>query len=225
SSVVLFGIAALSGGAHGSVDLSLDDGTIEPAGAAWLTATFSDAPDGVWLNLDAAGLSGNAFVSKWYFHLDPAIDPNDLTFDLPGTPGDPTVSAGMDAFQAAGEGFFDLLVSFPQANAERFGPGASIGILIHHPDRGFSASSFLGSSEPGSEGGTFDSVAHVQGGNQGGWFEVSPTVQVSGASSSPSLNAAIEAPEPASLAAWALLTGVASVVVFSRRRLRKPTGR
>ena len=144
----------------------------------WLTATFDDddTPGSVQLTLDTTGLTGGEFVGEWYFNLDPALDPDALSFTKVasvGTFDDPTLSTGVDSFLADGTGGrHDILLDFGNGPAsKRFGVGESVTYDIT------GISSLMATSfDTGSAGAGLPSAAHVQGidpdGENSGWVTV-----------------------------------------------------
>lgn len=158
-------------------------GGMPPAGPTpWLIATFDDGgtPGSVELTLETTNLvaGSHEFVRGWYFNLDPALDPNDLSLtglSKTGSFSDPVISTGTDAFKADGDGYFDILFAFATAPpAERFGAGDGLSITILGP--GIMADSFSYLSAPGGGHGPFPTAAHVQGisdeGEYSGWITI-----------------------------------------------------
>lgn len=108
-------------------------GAVPPDGPTpYATAVFDDGgtPGSVTLTMSVAGSVGEADVTAMYFNLDPALDPNSLNFSRTGGTG-PTdantdIFTGVDAFQADGDGQYDILFDFPPPpgmNAARFNAG------------------------------------------------------------------------------------------------------
>jgi hypothetical protein len=153
-------------------------GATAPSGSApWIRATFDDGGSAgtVTLVLESLSLIDPEFVSEWSFNLDPSLDPNALSFSAPtktGTFADPTVALGVDAFQAAGDGRYDIQVNFANAPpGDRFGAGDSVSYTITGISS-LTASSFDYVAAPGGGLGPFRTAAHVQatgGGEQSGW--------------------------------------------------------
>jgi hypothetical protein len=189
----------------------------------WLTATFLSGadclacdPGEVRLTLDASGLTGVEFASNVYFNFDPLINP--INVGVQGVDisdvSSVTVSFGTDAFHADGDGFYDLLLSFPPPPgdfASKFTSGESI-ILDFSCSvcSTFDASSFLFLSlpGPGESPGPFYAAAHVQGigpdGSLSGWVAGDPPPPT-------------RTPEPAS--GFMLATGL-GLIAFRRRSRR-----
>jgi hypothetical protein len=163
-----------------SYDLSIEfSGATPPAGTApWLRATFDDGggSGSVTMTLTALNLTGGEFVRFWDFNLDPALSPASLSFSAPSKTGtfvDPVIATGVNAFQADGDGLYDIRVEFDNAPpADRFGVGDSVQYTITGIPT-LTASSFDFLSAPAGGHGPFPTAAHVQGigvdGNFSGW--------------------------------------------------------
>lgn len=131
----------------------------------WLTASFEDVGvNQVSLTLTATNLTGNEFISGWYFNFDPSANVNDLTFTrtTPAPPSlvDTAVILGTDAFTAAGNLNFDIFVDLPTSNTERFMAGQTLAFLITSVDP-LNAGMFNFSSTNGDLSAI--TVAHIQG--------------------------------------------------------------
>jgi hypothetical protein len=109
------------------LDYKFSDTGSAPSGSPpppWLTATFNDGvvSGSVQLTPVATNLVQDEFVSDWYLNLDPAHGPIllDITYAL-GGPEASNISTEVNAFEADGDGFFDILFEFPTA-LDTFGP-------------------------------------------------------------------------------------------------------
>jgi hypothetical protein len=227
--VVMLSVAvsgmAMSPISRGAIIMELDDefsGGTNPAGPTpWLTAIFQDFGAGtVRLTMDAAGLTGTEFVSEWSFNLNPALVPTSLVFtpvDISDV-GSPTINLGVDAFQADGDGNFDIQLDFPTSGsgggAMRFTSGESVVYDITYGGVGtFNESSFNFVSAPGGGNGSFHTAAHVQGigasGSFSGWIgnESPPRVETG---SDP-------VPESATFVIWSMLIAITGLVTSRRR--------
>lgn len=164
-------------------DMSVEfSGATPPAGAApWIRATFDDGggSGSVVLTMESLNLVGTEFVRSWYFNLNPLLDLNALVFSAPtkvGTFEDPTITRGVDAFQADGDGLYDLLFAFDNAPpSDRFGVGDAVSYTITGIPT-LTANSFNFMSTPAGGHGPFPTAAHVQGigagGDDSGWVTV-----------------------------------------------------
>ena len=155
----------------------------------WVTAVFDDSfggPNTVRLTMSATNLLGNGggaeFINEMSFNFDPALDPTQLSITLVSAVGigNTVVSTGVDAFQADGDGFFDIMFDFPQSNSRsgRFTNGevAVYDITYTGP---IDASSFNFFSVMGGGQGTFLAAAHINnatgpGSGGSGWIGVVP---------------------------------------------------
>lgn len=150
----------------------------EPKGPSpWLTATFDDEGSAgmVILTLVASGLTGTEFVTEWDFNLNPSLDPNQLSF-VPNPGSANSISTGVNAFKADGDGRYDIQFLFPTNGSDRFGAGDVAIFKISLTD--ITANSFNFLSFPDGGHGPFLSAAHVQGigddGKDSGWVAPVP---------------------------------------------------
>jgi hypothetical protein len=184
------------------------EGTVPPA---WLTVTIDDGADYtdgiVTLTLAATNLTGSENVKEWYLNLDPSFDPENLAFAKVGKTGafdDATISKGMDAYRAAGDGLYDIQFAFTHSgNASKtFGAGVpmeSIQYTVELSSDGMlTAASFDFLSAPAGGHEPHLTAAHVQSigaGEDSGW---------------------ITAPEPATLGILAM--GMVFSLLAARRK-------
>ncbi len=176
-------IAGLSVSVHGAVisfDYNIEfSGATPPAGSApWLRVTFDDGGGSGSVNMkfEALNLVGTEFVRFSYFNLNPALNPNSLVFSAPTKTGvftDPVISTGVNAFQADGDGLFDIQVQFDQSPpANRFDASDAVEYTITGIPT-LTANSFDFFSAPAGGNGPFPVAAHVQGigpsGANSGW--------------------------------------------------------
>jgi hypothetical protein len=186
-------------------------GGIAPAGTApWIAATFDDhdTTGSITLTLIATNLIGTESVVKWDLNLDPALDPVSLNFSAPtkiGNFDNPTISTGINSFNAGGGGNYDIQFAFtPGGNTTRtFSGGDSVSYEITLP--GITANSFNFLSDPTGGHGPYLMAAHVQntpnGGGYSGWIAPGATSSV---------------PEPSSL--FLLGMGTAGLLLYIRRQ-------
>ena len=109
---------------------------------------------------------------------------------------------GSNAFQADGDGIYDILIDFSTAAANRLTPGEAIVFDLTSTTIGFTSDSFLVFSVPGGGNGPFRVAAHIQGLPGGGSDWVSES----------------EVPEPASL--LLLGSGIATLAAGLRKRFK-----
>jgi hypothetical protein len=192
-----------------NLNFEFSNGTPPAGGTPWVTITIDDAADavganGVRVTVSNVGLVGTEFVSEVSLNLDPALDPTDLIYTAVDTSAVASVgfNTGVDAFQADGDGKFDILIDLPPPPggvAARFTAGETIEFDL---DLGapLTAADFDFDSAPGGGQGTFKAAAHVQGigeeGNDSGW--IGPV------------------PEPS--AAWLLALGLGGLLASRGRR-------
>ena len=146
-------------------------GAVPPEGdLPWLIATFDDhgTTGSVDVTLEATNLTDAEFTFEWVLNLNPALDPTLLVFsEEPKTKigefTDPTISTGIDTFQADGDGFFDIQFMFSSADGgdKRFGAGEAVEYTIEGPD--LTAYSFAFLSEQGGGQGSYLMGAHIGG--------------------------------------------------------------
>jgi hypothetical protein len=197
-------------------DYSASFGQTPPDGPIpYGTAVFDDSigPNKVELTVSVAGSVGGADVTELYFNLDPALDPTALSISKTGGDGpEPNgISLGVDAYQAGGDGIYDILIDLPPPpgyNAARFSAGETLVFEISGIV-GLVASDFnLVSAPSPSEGGAgpFFSVMRFQStgssANDSDWVGV----EVVGA----------EAPEPSTLAL--ILLGLCGLLAGRSRK-------
>jgi hypothetical protein len=156
-----------------------------PAGPPpWLTATFTDtAFDTVHVTLSASGLTGSENVSEWDFNVtDSFVGTLNFTNETKGGTFDsPTILQGLDAFQADGDGKYDLSFVFTTGGVASsvFGPGETLEYDSTNAGLGLTASDFnLLSADAGGHG-PFFTAAHVQnttgaGTGDSGWIAAIP---------------------------------------------------
>ena len=157
-------------------------GASPPSGSLFATFdTDGAAPGNVLLTMDASALSNNGMekVFGWYFNFDPEKNPTDLTFELasgPDTQGDSGfVGTGINAFQADGDGRYDILFDFD--NSGGFPEGA-VSVWEISYTSALSAADFDFLSLPAGGHGPFTTAAHVGGigpsGGESGWIAPNP---------------------------------------------------
>lgn len=174
--VAAMAVAAFAAGPAASAVLTFEldtefSGGVPPAGPTpWLTATFDDAADaiganGVRLTMSTSGLTAAEFVDVWLFNFNPALDPTLLSFTTIGAPTAVLtgISTGVDAFQADGDGRYDILFDWQNGPpSDRFNAGQTFVVDIAYTSA-IDVSDFDFLSAPGGGHGPFTTAAHVQG--------------------------------------------------------------
>ena len=171
-------LMVLAGGARGAI---ISFGLVEEYSGAtppeatvpppWLTVTLDDGADDtdgiVTLILAATNLTGSEKVNEWCLNLDPVFDPTNLVFTNPVKTGafdNPTISTGTDAYQADGDGLFDIEFAFDHTGnaSNNFGAGESIQYTVTLSSGGtLKASSFDCLSKDAGGHGPYLTAAHV----------------------------------------------------------------
>lgn len=137
----------------------------------WVTATFDDSFGGantVRLTMSAPNLtggSGGENIAGLYFNFDPALDPTLLAFSVvDNTDSVPnSISTGVNAFMADGDGKFDILFDFPPPpgnGASRFTQGETVIYDLTYIAP-ITASSFAFDSVEGGGNGSYGAAAHI----------------------------------------------------------------
>lgn len=132
----------------------------------WTEATFEQVTGGdVRLTLSATHLMGEEFINSWYFNV-VGVDPGDLAFAASGPL--PFTVVGIerqsDAFQADGDGLFDVRFDFVPSGGTFTGGETGIWI-ISHPTMDLNPEMFYSMSAPGPTGGCgpLYTAAHIGG--------------------------------------------------------------
>jgi hypothetical protein len=159
-------------------------GGTAPAGSPpWIQAVFSDSgsPNTVNLTLSAGNLSGNDFVTCWYFNVNPALNLSTMTLTASGSAGSftgPSVQTGANAFKAGPDGKFDLLFQFASTgdNSTRFTSGDSLTFTITGIG-GLTADDFNALSTCTGGSAAYASAAHIESTDGDGWINPTSTIQ------------------------------------------------
>ena len=165
-------------------------GAAAPLGSSpWATAVFDDggSAGSVTLTMNATGTIGDANITQMYFNFDPSLDVTNLVFTYDVASTGPAAAGGgnngifteVDAFQADGDGKYDILFDFPPPTGNtKWMAGETVTYTITSTDD-IMASSFNFLSAPGgNSAGPFLSVARFQStgpnGNGSDWVGAVP---------------------------------------------------
>jgi len=177
----------VSGASAATTTFGLDfefSGAFAPASATtpWVTIVLDDSfgdANTVRLTVEATNLTGGTSgesINSFFLNFDPLLDASQLIFTAidvaASTPN--SINTGTNAFQADGDGFFDIEFDMPPApgNADFRLTGGETIIFDLVYTSAISASSFEFMSVMGGGAGTFSAAAHIQGinGNDSGWI-------------------------------------------------------
>lgn len=140
----------------------------EPEGPPpWMTVSFDDGggTGSVLLTISTAGLVEQEIAEAVYLNFDTAnFDVTQLVFTPGGanTAVASSISLGVDAFKADGDGWYDILVDYPPPpgnGATLLGAGETVTYTITLA--GITADSFDFLSTPGGGNGVFHAAAHI----------------------------------------------------------------
>lgn len=144
-------------------------GTAPEGTAPWVEVTVDDSFGGantVRLTISNSGLIGSENVMGAYLNFDPSLDPTLLSFSVvdnsDSVPN--AINTGVDAFQADGDGVFDIEFDMPPApgnEAALFTAGESIVYDVTYVSP-ITASSFDYPSVMGGGNGAYQAAAHIQ---------------------------------------------------------------
>jgi len=162
-------------------------GATAPDGPApWLTAVFDDggSAGSVELTLTVSAAVGDADVSEVYFNLNDSLDATSLSFLRTGgtgpVTGDISVYTGTNAFQADGDGIYDILLDLPPPPGQqgsRFQAGETLVFDITGIGS-LTVADFNYIAEIGGSNGPFFAAAKVistgEGGESSDWIGVVP---------------------------------------------------
>ena len=127
----------------------------------WMTATFESVNSNtVRLTMSADNLSGEEFISKWFFNFDG--NASSLGFAYVSGPASSNIYQGeSNNTKADGDGYYDIGFYFPTSSGSRFDAGKTVVYDITYTSA-ITASSFNVFSAPGGGNGSYLTAAHVQ---------------------------------------------------------------
>lgn len=131
-----------------------------------ITVNIQNIAGGVRVSVSNNLLDPGAFLSSLYLNTSvaPLADAAGTCVICTATNGQTmTFNFGSNAFKADGDGFYDILVDFDTAAANRLTPGEAIVFDLTSTTIGFTSDSFLVFSAPGGGNGPFRIAAHIQG--------------------------------------------------------------
>lgn len=153
-------------------------------------------------------LPDGAFISSFYFNLNPAYNATGLTIHQLSGVAPTDIGLGTNAFKADGDGYFDVRMSFGTAEGNRFAAGDTAVFEISRAS-GLTVNDlvkFTSVDVHGQETGEdypygYVIAAHVQGlsDEASQWINLGVAKEVS------------QTPEPTALVVWALLGAVALI--------------
>lgn len=190
-----------------ALSIEISEATPPEGPIPWMVATFDDDDDqgSVDLRLEATNLVDNEFAFEWLFNLDPDLESELTSLVFTEVEGSrigeflgPWIYTSADAFQADGDGLFDIQFAFSThfAASRRFGAGEAVEYTITGIPT-LTAASFDFPSAMGGEEGVYPTAAHVGG--------IGPDDDLSGW---------ISVPDPATLS----ILGIGGLALFRRKR-------
>ena len=130
-----------------------------------ISVLIEDITGGVRLTVTNNLVDPGAFLSSLYLNTSvaPLAGAVGTCVDCTATGGQTmTFNFGLDAFQADGDGRYDILIDFSTDAASRLLAGETVVFDVTSTTVGFTANSFLVFSAPGGGNGPFRAAAHIQ---------------------------------------------------------------
>ena len=171
-----------------------------------ITVHIQNIAGGVRISVSNNLVDPGAFISGLYLNTSvaPLAGAAGTCVDCAATNGQTmTFNFGSDAFQADGDGRYDILIDFSTDAADRLLAGETVIFDVTSTTVGFTSDSFLVFSAPGGGNGPFRVAAHIQSLPNGQSDFITET----------------EIPEPTSM--LLLGTGLATLAAGLRKRLRR----
>jgi hypothetical protein len=185
-----------------------EDCTPPDSSAPWATATFDDGSGNLVLTLSVSSdFQEGAFIDEWYFNFE--SDSSGLVFQHDSGPSPDPIIPLADAYRAGGDGFFDILIEFPNGTPQHLVAGESASFLVGPTGLDPVQFDFLSAPGPGAGNpGPYKAAVHIQGtgeDNEGSAWAFAGTAP------------SVDVPEPGTLA----LLGLASLASGLVRRRRQ----
>lgn len=159
-----------------NLNYEFSGGTSPNGPSPWVVIDITDVLGGVQIKINNSGLTSEEFNSATYLNL-ADVFVGTLTWSVhnkSGTFDDPTIWQGLNAYQADGDGKFDVKLEFETGggDSKRFGSGESITFLVTSSLSGLDATDFDLTSVVGGGQGVWHAAAHIQGisGGTSGWI-------------------------------------------------------
>jgi len=220
SALVIVGMPAHAATVTFNLDTVFSTGSVAPGGPApYGTITFDDngSSGSVQMTIDVSASVGMADLTQVYLNFDSSMNVNLLNFTFDSGDG-PTVTrpnnpngnnngifTGVDAFQADGDGLYDILFDFPPPG-NRFNAGESVLYSITSGDANTAGDAITANS--------FNFLS-APGGNAAGPFLAASFWQSTGELGE---NSAWVAAVPVPAAVWLFGSGLIGLAGLARRK-------